>query len=238
MSNREPDQPLAELQVVGRGGTRSLRVPTLIVATLTVLAILKPWTVASGTGSGAGSHAPSQPVGATEEPDSTIPATLESALTREIQRMCASPSGWRVSTLQRWPGRAAPIRSWSVVEPIEASEATDPRIPIIPVAADTISALGYCAPTAGPDQVPTDAKAELYRVDATGAHRVAAVRVEPRQETPVGVLWAPSRGANRRQGSTGWPDGVYVIRVANSGGTFERWLGAELRTTPGRSPAA
>jgi hypothetical protein len=235
VTDPRPENDKDELQVIGRGGGRVLTVPAIVVVIGLLLAIFKPWGGAlpqiPDDGSSSGVAASSNPAGSVRAatPD------LETASARELERMCASPSGWRVSTLQLWTGRTRPIRSWAVVDPVEASGPTDRRIPIIPVAADRISAIGYCAPESGDDLPPVDATAALFSVDAEGAHLLTAVRLEPRAETSMGVLWAPNPRTGRRDpiSRRSWPDGVYVIHMSDPSGSFDRWLGAELRITRG-----
>ena len=234
MTDPARDESSEELQIVGRGGGRGLTLPAMVVAIALVLAIFKPW----GTAQPQTSNEPATGVAVTSEPSHAPAPTPESDVTtaaRENERMCASPSGWRLSTLQMWAGRTRPIRSWAVVEPVEASGPTDKRIPIIPVAADRITAIGYCAPESGSDLPPADARAELYSLDAAGAHLLSGVRIEPRKETSMGILWAPNPRGGRRDplARRSWPDGVYVIHISTPGGYFDRWLGGELRITRG-----
>jgi hypothetical protein len=225
-----PDQSSDELQVIGRGGSRALTIPAIVVVIGLVLAIFKPWGTVlpreSDNDSSSGVTASSAP---STSPSPEVAAVVAA---RELERMCAAPSGWRLSTLQMWTGRTRPIRSWAVVQPVEADRPTDRRIPIIPVAADRIAAIGYCAPESGEDVPPADAKAELYEIDSI-AHLVSARRIEPRIETPMGVLWAPGSNTGRRDplGRRSWSDGVYVIHIFNPSGSFDRWLGGELRIT-------
>ena len=234
MSDPVRDESSEELQILGRGGGRGMTLPAIVVVIGLVLAIFKPWGVAQPQPS----EEPATGVARSSEPSESAAPTAESDATttaREIERMCASPSGWRLSTLQLWAGRTRPIRSWAVVEPVEASGPTDKRIPIIPVAADRITAIGYCAPESGSDLPPADARAELYDIDATGAHLLSAVRIEPRKETSMGILWAPNPRSGRRDplARRSWADGVYVIHISTAGGYFDRWLGGELRITRG-----
>jgi hypothetical protein len=232
VTDPRPEHTRDELQVIGRGGGRAMTVPAIIVVIGVLFAIFKPWGgVLPHTPDGSSGGVPSPSTPSRESPVAT-PDLGATASARELERMCASPSGWRLSTLQVWSGRARPIRSWAVVEPVEAFGPTDMRIPIIPVAADRITALGYCGPI-GTDRPPASAKAELYSLDDTGAHLLSAIRVEPRVETSMGVLWAPNPRAGRRDPllRRSWADGVYVIHISDPTGYFDRWLGGELRIT-------
>ena len=222
-----------ELQVIGRGGSRGLTLPAIAVVIGVLLAILKPWGGVLPQLSDDSSRGVAPSSRASQASPMPTPELPGVAAARELKRMCASPSGWRLSTLQLWSGRSRPIRSWAVAEPVEASGPSDRRIPIIPVAADRITAIGYCAPESGPDLPPADARAELYYLDKAGAHSLSARRIEPREETSMGVLWGPSSTIGRRDplSRRSWPDGVYVIHIEDPGGTFDRWLGGELRIT-------
>jgi hypothetical protein len=225
------------VQRIGRDGANGLRLPVLLVVLGIIVAVTKPWGWDQAThpilspSAGAGAAASSapgaaQPSGADERrsprpdgPDMTV--------------ICASPSTWSIATLQRWAGRPGSIRTWTVIEPVVASGPTDPSIPTVPIAANEIAAIGYCAPansTAGP---PPGATGELYRIKASGSQQQRVVRLEPKVQDALGILWTPAAvGRTPRTSSPGWPAGVYIVHVTDHEQGYDRWLGADIRITP------
>jgi hypothetical protein len=166
---------------------------------------------------------------------------------------CGTPSGWRAATLQAWPGRTEPIRSWIAVEPVAAIGPLDPGIPFVPVATGIVTAIGYCAP---PDdsRPPVIARASLWAVSATTATPLSLLPLEPATPNAMGGLWlappelersspvesaAPSSADDQPRL---WPPGRYALRVAVPGGVYVRWLGVEVKdlsllTIPSSGPA-
>jgi hypothetical protein len=234
---REPRPVEVTVQPIGRDGAKSLRLPIFLVVLGLVVAIAKPWSWGQASrpilspsapvGAAAGSApAAAQPPGANDRrsprPDGT-----------DMTVICASPSTWSIATLQRWAGRPAPIRTWTVIEPVSATGPTDPLVPTVPIAANEIAAIGYCAPANSPTGPPAGATAELYRIDASGAHLQRVVRLEPRIQDPLGILWIPATGGRAPKASSpGWTAGIYIVHVTERQLRYDRWLGADIRITP------
>lgn len=198
-----------------------------MVAVALIVALVKPWALvpagptAAGTavdagrgGRAAGSPAPS-PTPAASDPEAELAST------------CGNPSGWRVTTLQTWVGRDAPIRTWLAIDPVPATGAADPGIPFVPVATDLVLAMGYCSPV-GPDQPPRGVTVQIWSLpDAAAPIRLQAVRLEPAHAHPLGGLWLPPQDRQvTLDGAVGWTGGRYAFRLGAR--TYERWLGVEI----------
>ena len=234
---REPRPVDMPIQAIGRDGANGLRLPVLLVVLGILVAVAKPWGGGEATRpipspsdsvGAAASSAPAaaQPSGADERRSPRPEGT-------DMTVICASPSTWSIATLQRWAGRPGAIRTWTVIEPTSASGPTDPSIPTVPIAANEIAAIGYCAPGISTTGPPSGAMGELYRVDASGAHLQRVVRLEPKVQDALGILWTPATlGHVSRTSSSGWPAGIYIVHVTDHGQGYDRWLGADIRVTP------
>ncbi len=223
----------------------------MIVALSAVIVVLliRPW------GEGLQAPADERPTGLDATPVASAVATgadgetdSPAASLDPLLITCGTPSGWRAATLQAWPGRTEPIRSWIAVQPVAASGPLDPGIPFVPVATGIVTAIGYCAP---PDdsRPPVIARTSLWAVSAGVATPLSLVPLEPATPNAQGGLWlAPpelersSPGASAAPPSADdaprlWPPGRYALQVAVPGGVYARWLGVEVKdlsllTTP------
>jgi hypothetical protein len=230
---QDPDEPAGRpdagppVRLLRAGGReRDLRRPLILVAVALAVVIVQPWTLIPGAPSGGTPAADLGAPPATAPPPPT-PTPGPSDPYAELVVTCGSPSGWRAATLQRWTGRAAPIRTWIAVDPVEARGAADPDIPFVPVATDLVLAIGYCSPL-GPEQPPQAAAVELWSVpDGAATVRLDGHRLEPVHANALGGLWLPPGDTTTTvDGATGWAPGRYAIRlVARS---FDRWLGLEI----------
>ncbi len=170
---------------------------------------------------------------------------------------CGSPDGWRATTVQQWPDRALPVRSWIAIEPVPASTPLDPAIPLAPVAADVVTAIGYCAPLEARLQPPAGATASLWAVGRGVASRLTPVPLDPTSLFRQGALWLPPPELMASSPGHGdahsWPPGRYVIEIRAPARQFDRWLGLEIldlapagpsntappaSSTPGETPGA
>jgi hypothetical protein len=136
------------------------------------------------------------------------------------------------------------VRIWSAATPTDATGPSDPAIPFVPVVADAVLGLGYCAPVAGPDRPAPTVPVALWRLGPDGPLPLSPGRLRPRAYTILGALYGPpadSREAPARAsvGATGvgggaaappvtlplvpaWPSGRYVFDVGG------RWFGAAV----------
>jgi hypothetical protein len=115
-----------------------------LLAAFVVIAVVKPW---GGGGPSRAALAPDQvaPAEVTPEP------TEDRSATGLAMPVCLGTGAWRVATLETW--RERDVRVWRAIEPItEATGPLDPAIPGVPVVADLLSGLGWCAPAFGDDE--------------------------------------------------------------------------------------
>ena len=232
----------APQRIVTGDDPRRLQAVIVFLVGVIVLLLIRPWgdgvqsapvapgsTFAVGsalTGSGSGSTA----VNAAAAASTLAPSTgSEGPAARHVS--CGSPDGWRATTVQQWPDRVLPVRSWIAILPTEATGPADPAIPLAPVAANRVTAIGYCAPLEAQLQPPAGANATLWTLAPVGPLRLTAVGLDPVTLFRQGTLWlpAPELAAMPREGGpAAWPPGRYVIEIADPGRTFVRWLGIEI----------
>ncbi|HKF84716.1 MAG TPA: hypothetical protein VKB30_02955, partial [Candidatus Limnocylindrales bacterium] len=148
---------------------------------------------------------------------------------------CALPMQWRSSTIEEWTGHQA--RVWKAVDVVEAAGPSDPAIQFEPIVAATITAIGWCAPAAGPERPPLDLVTTLYRIGDGVASAIPYDRLEPAAPDALGELWVPrARSVGQRPR---WPMGRYVIELRSPSGTYTRYLGLDLTDHVARAgPAA
>ena len=197
-----------------------------LVAAFVLAAVLKPW---GGGG----------PVAATLRPDLAVPIAVTPVPTEDrtatglAVATCLGTGAWRVASLETWRNRD--VRVWRAIDPVAAATGPlDPAIPAVPVVADVLSGLGWCAPAFGPDLPVGPARVRAWLV-VDGVARVVALRqVQPVDGvTPIAALYLPSSGA--------WTSGLVVFEYRDSGTGAARWFAAELRIlapSPTRGPGA
>ena len=214
---------------------RSPLVATALVATLIGLAILKPWAAADmpstgpqgadrGVAAATDAASPTSRLSPTPAPTSTGEAVIE---------QCHDPGSWRTATIETW--RDQTVRVWRAIDPAAASGPLDPTIPIVPAVGNAIPAIGYCAPTSGPQQPVGQASIRAWRLDRGVAHPIDLRQVAPvRVTSPYGALFGPPAGL----GSTGWPSGIVVLRYDELAADTQRWFAIEVTVTSSGDTAA
>ena len=213
----------------------------MALSAVIVVLLIRPW--------GEGLEAPSDEggIGLAVTPVASVEATgadgETGSPTSSLDPMlltCGAPSGWRAATLQAWPGRAEPIRSWIAVDPVVASGPLDPRIPFVPVATGIVTAVGYCAP---PDdsRPPAIARTSMWAVSDGVATPLSLLPLEPAIPNSQGGLWlAPPELERSTPGASDappsadgaprlWPPGRYALQVAVPDGVFAEWIGVEVK---------
>lgn len=98
--------------------------------------------------------------------------------------------------------------------------------------AERVLALGYCAPSRGPDRLDGEATMAAWRVaGARETERLSLREVVPAMPTILGALFAPPAAliGSPAPADAGWPAGRYVFRVG------DHWLGAEIRLVAARA---
>jgi hypothetical protein len=196
-----------------------------VVAAFVVIAVVKPW---GGGGRSAATLAPQ--LGAPLEVASA-PTEDRSAIGLAMP-VCLGTGAWRVATLETW--RERDVRVWRAIEPVtEATGPLDVAIPAVPVVADLLSGLGWCAPAFGDDEPVGPATVRAWLVVGGVARVVALRQVQPADGvTPIAALYVPQGGA--------WTTGRVVFQYRDDGTGTVRWFAADLQvlaTLPGGSNA-
>jgi hypothetical protein len=239
-------------RIVTGDDPRRLQVVIVVLVAVIVVLVVRPWgdggpPVAVGpesTNTGVLTRPGTSPGVATHV--SALPAVSPGAATSTPalrQVSCGSPDGWRATTVQRWPDRILPVRSWIAIDPVAAVGPADPAIPLAPVAAGVVTAIGYCAPLQARLQPPPGAVATLWMLTPTGPRRLSPVSLDLESLYRQGVLWRPApelAAIPRDGGASAWPPGRYVVEIADPSHAFDRWLGIEIlglgqRVGPGSS---
>jgi hypothetical protein len=208
-------------------------VPILLVslALFLVVAILKPWAPPPFRGiDPPGAAVPTVRPQASMTPD---PAVAE---VRRVAAFCLEPNGWRVYADERWSDRD--VRSWKTVQPIAvASGPTDRRIPVVGVSSRLVRAIGWCAPVAGTARPPSGSATRVFAVTSLPAGASAAQIVPPRLQprdgpSSLGGVYGPPGGRPLSTAAGGWPDGVFVFRIAGGpDDAFVRWFAIQVENT-------
>ena len=194
----------------------------LIVATFFLaLAIIKPWPAPVRLPPPAATPAAL----AEASPSTFLPTPTPPSA---VSLLCFEPLGWRVASIEMTVGFR--LRTWGLVNPIQATDARDPAIPRIVVTSSSVIALGYCAPVDQPP--PDDVDVVIYRLDAVRPPSpVRIVRLGPNPASPLGGLYLPApvpAPSSQTPATASWDNGIYVFRVHASRG-YERWFGADVR---------
>lgn len=223
-----PDDERVELTVTRVKAPRSaprLAAAMWLVAAFVVLAVLKPW--------GGGGR-----VEATLRPDVAAPMEVTPAPTEDrtatglAVETCLGSGAWQIASLETWQERD--VRVWRAIEPLTAASGPlDPRIPAVPVVADVLTGLGWCAPAYGADQPVGPARVRAWLVVDGVAQSVTLRQVQPRDGiTPIAALYLPASGA--------WTSGLVVFQYADTGTGASSWFAADLgipQPPPAQSPA-
>lgn len=152
------------------------------------------------------------------------PSSVASSGPAPIRPACTEPLGWRIASVETWPGGLA--RVWRATEVDVAAGPRDPSINFMLVAARRVRALGWCAPVGGPKQAPVGLRSALFRLEGGIVTPVEVTLLPTVAPGPLGEVWIP-RSDGRWTES--WASGRYVIRIATQDGTWVRWLGIEVR---------
>lgn len=177
---------------------------------MVVIAIVKPW------GSGTPAAAPQLPARTTPAAVGSTGASAPAERGPAPSRHCEYASGWRIASIEQ--SGDSEWRAWKAIDPaVGVRVPVDPAIPFVDVIADRVLAIGYCAPSRGPDSPDAGAMMVAWRVVEREAERLALRELGPGMPTILGALFQPP-------GVSGsWPAGRYVFRVG------DHWLGGEVR---------
>jgi hypothetical protein len=143
--------------------------------------------------------------------------------------MCLEPGSWRTATIETWNERT--VRVWRAIDPAPASRPLDASIPTVPAVGTSIPAIGYCAPTSGPQQPLGPATIQAWWVDGDAVERLALRQITPRSGvSPYGALFGPPAELGS---TTSWPNGLVVFRYeeGGAGAGASRWFGIQVSGT-------
>lgn len=207
-----------------RSGTR-LQAAVSLVAALVMIAMVKPW----------GGGAPTIPTFRTDilTVVETTPTPTEDRSAKGLAApVCLGAGAWQVASLESWRGRA--VRVWRAIEPIAvATGPEDATIPSVPVAADTLAGLGWCAPSYGSEQPVGPARVLAWQVVDGTATALFLRQVQPVGGiTPIAAIYLPVNGA--------WAAGRVVFRYQDTGTDLTVWFAADvniLRPSPSHPPS-
>jgi hypothetical protein len=219
------------------GGERG-RGPWLLIlgaALLVALAVAKPWqSPLPGPAPGAGG-AGGRPAGGAA--DGVAPSPIPSPRSADdiAAARCSRPLGWRTYAFETWHGQR--IRTWTVVEPLVATEldtALDPRIPVVPIIGQEITALGYCAPVVEVNAPPASVSVTVWSVEPSGiVHALDVRRIEPLRPSSLSALFAYPDPAPKPGVLPPWPAGRYVFAILGEPDSgWGRWFAVQVVPFP------
>ena len=206
-----------------------------LVAAFVALAILKPWAAGSPGAQPIVANDPDRAgQAAPGDPRPSGPAA-RTPTDDAISEMCLEPGSWRTATVETWNERT--VRVWRAIDPAPASRPLDPSIPIVPAVGTSIPAIGYCAPTSGPEQPLGPATIQAWWVDGEAVQRLQLRQITPSSGiSPYGALFGPPAELGS---TTSWPNGLVVFRYeeGGAGAGASRWFGIQVSGTTDRGPA-
>jgi hypothetical protein len=215
-------EAFAPVTVAGHG-SRVLPTVVLVVAFAAVVAFVKPW------GSGVLGPTPLVQAPATPTPVGG-PTASSDPDEAEMARMCLSTSAWLIASEEQVSGRA--VRIWRAIEPVVAIRPDDPAIPWVPIASESLSALGWCGPEFGDGRLADPTAVEAWLLAPAGIRPVALLRLRPtRRDSSLGGLYRPALAPAAISPTAAWPAGRYLFRVLSGDGRSVTF-GVEVEVAP------
>ena len=215
-----------------------LRPIVALILVFLAFAYVKPWSGRgpSGAGGGATPGAVARPTQAVAVPMPTPTAEPSEDPTADF---CIGQTAWLVFDVDRWRDRT--IRSWRAFVPARDRPADPAALPVLPVPAEAVLGLGYCAPSQGDDPPPAGAALALWRLEPDGVARPMALpeRRLPATPTANGIVLAPPTGPDERPAAGGsWPSGRYLFALRDPRSSWSRWWVVEVSILPIEAPAS
>lgn len=236
------DPPPADVfRAVATVSDRPRSWPILLVVVALAITIVKPWgwgqppASAATRGTSRASPAevsPSRPSPARTSLATTPPFGADPA----VAVFCLDPTVWQIATSERWRSkkdgawRDQTVRVWRATEPLpEASGPDDPRIPVTPVLAEGVTALGWCVPVVGEERPAGVATVAMWRVTPAGPIPTSLDRVRPADgPSAFGSMYGPpDTRPGRAGGPLSWPSGRFVFRYRLGAG-HDRWFAVDV----------
>lgn len=237
-------QPSPSLIQLGRAG-RPPGILAVAFVLFVAIAIVKPWPDTA--------RAPT-PVEPRRAVAAATPKPTADPLA-ELRSHCEQPLGWRVYSIERWADQT--LRIWRSLQPAAAAaDATDPRIPAIPLG-PAVELAGYCSPWDGPERPPAGGRLLAWSIEAAagGGHPIpiALDVVAPHPPSVLGALLGPPAAAisssarpgagsgtpplpsaragsgpppSPQRGGPIWPSGHFVFELVAPG--WQRWWAIDI----------
>jgi hypothetical protein len=99
----------------------------------------------------------------------------------------------------------------------------------VPAVGTAIPAIGYCAPTSGPNQPLGAASIRAWRVDGDAVQAIELRQIAPVTDvSPYGALFGPPAELGS---TTSWPNGLVVFRYEELATGVSRWFAIEVSGT-------
>jgi hypothetical protein len=208
---------------------RSPLLATVLVVVFVGLTIVKPWATDGAQSEGSTGPEPADPAvesgGFAAQPPSITPAPSPTG--EAVLGICHGPGSWRTATIETW--RDQTVRVWRAIDPRPASRPLDPSIPVVPAVGTAIPAIGYCAPTSGPNQPLGAASIRAWRVDGDAVQAIELRQIAPVTDvSPYGALFGPPAELGS---TTSWPNGLVVFRYEELATGVSRWFAIEVSGT-------
>jgi hypothetical protein len=226
-----PDPGQFQPSPLRRPAGPDLRPIVALILVFVALAFVKPWAGPEPSGAGGGASLgratrPTQVAAPTPTPTPEPSQDPTSAF-------CIGPTGWLVFDVDRWQDRT--IRSWRAFVPARERPADPAALPVVPVPAEAVLGLGYCAPSQGDDPPPTGATLALWELEPDGSTRPMALpeRLLPPAPTANGiVLAAPAAPRDRPAAGASWPSGRYLFVLRDPRSNWSRRWVVEVSILP------
>jgi len=223
-SGNPPDHP-GPTPLARTGGYGS-RLPwgIVIVLSLVILAVAKPWNVGRAPADASPGVAAAPTAAPTATPEPTLaPGALG----------CSNYDAWRAVTIEHTLDEE--VHRWIAVEPARVLDALDPAIPSVRVVAGRLDGIGFCVP----DSLAMADVPHVFRVvdgTATMIDGTATLRLA----VPTGFHAA--RVYQPPQGDDAWAPGRYVVQVlpaitagAKPDPLASAWFALDVVSEAGRS---
>ena len=202
-----------------------------LILVLVALAIAKPW--APPEPSEAGGASASRASVARPTPSVAPSPTASPAPPDPTAAFCIGPTSWLVFDVDRW--RDITIRSWRAFTPARERPADLAELPAVPVPAEAVLGLGYCAPSQGDDPPPPAATLAIWELPPDGSLRpiVLPRPLLPTTPTANGIVLGPPAGPGGPppSGAT-WPSGRYLFALRDPVSDWSRWWVVQVSILP------
>jgi hypothetical protein len=202
-----------------------------VVATMVVVALLKPWP-SDWTDTPLANVSPSHinPASRAAAPEARV--ALPTMALDPPATACYADSGWRVCILGDSAGQE--IQTWLFGRARRPSAATvGPTTPAVLVVTRGGAGLGLYAPRSSMERMTGQSVVSAWQIrEGTGVtswitlQYVASIGT---YDVPAGAVYRPSPGGFGSADQ--WPTGRYIVRLQAATGGWERWFGMKVTSS-------